>query len=716
MRIASILFFVLFHLFSRAQTKTDTLCADVHGKMLPSEKLTCWLHYCDLNHKIQPSVVYRLLQTADSFLHANQLTGLQNELNYQWGNYYFTLHKFDSAEHFFQNALSPTHPLTDDFTCKISLKLAATYIETDNYRKYTEIFEKLNELTKSTINNSQKGQLLITEGNFNSHIELYHESIENYQKALDVFKEQKDTFLMVEVFQKLGLVYEKSGNFPVSLDFFEKANRAYQKLEFPYGAALSELYKGQIYLKMGDLEPALKASLSAHSFFYATGYPLFLIQSQKQLGQIYFQMKNFTDSKNSLNEALRLCHKISDKQLLAETHLLLGQLLNEMNKPTEAEAHFKSALLLAEVLKNDNLRITIFSELTSHYTRLSNFKLAMNFQTQQYLIEKQSDEKNRLFKQSLNDDKWNSLLQENENRQMELLTSVLRERHLKQTWFLLFLGISIILLAGALIFALITYNRINKVEKIIVSKQHKINRQHQYILKLKSQLELTEQNTNRFFTITTQNIFEPVRSLENLLTELQQNFQHCNTLNKEPLVLSYNLLENLLYWSRNQLEKIALEPQEVNVNELIETLIEFQKPRMLTKKTTIRFYPEQPINGYFDKKLLSIAIRNIIDNAIKFSTNDSDIIVRSKQDYQHIILTVTDEGIGMTREQMTRLFSAKNYESAGTHGEKGGGIGLTLAKTFIERNFGQLTIESSIAYGTKVTVLLPASKANELKG
>jgi len=113
---------------------------------------------------------------------------------------------------------------------------------------------------------------------------------------------------------------------------------------------------------------------------------------------------------------------------------------------------------------------------------------------------------------------------------------------------------------------------------------------------------------------------------------------------------------------------------------------------------------------YTDKITSEVAIRNIIENAIKFSTLNGKITIRVEENNNSVEIIIVDNGVGMTKDQISALFSVrKPYMAAGTHGEKGVGLGLSLTKEFIERNLGTLKIESSIALGTSVSIILPSS-------
>ena len=702
--------------FVNAEVKTDTLCADEGNRLLPAEKLSCWLQYCDINSTVNPRVVFYLLHEAEVFYQSNKLEALKHEIDYQWGNYYLAIRNYDSAGFFYNQAMDDFSITDLDFLCRVHTRLSKVFREQGQAFKSAEVIKLADEYAKSSSNKSLQGDVLIEMGIISGEMEFYAEGLVNFQMAIEQFKSQKDTLKMIEVYQKMGMLYEKSGNFPVALDFFEKAKRAYQKLNRSEGIAWIEFLKGNVYQKMGNFDQAAKLTWNAQEYFRKNGNPLQLAHVLGQLGHVYLSNQQYHEASVFLNEAYQLGLKQQEQVLQIELLILLGDLYDQTQQNDKATQNYKMALSIAEALKLNGFRLKLFEKSAAHHMHTGNYKLAYQYQTQQYLLEKNLLTDFYNLKYQKFDEKLNESVQEHETRNMELLNSIMRERQAKQTWKLAFIIALLVSLAGTSSYLISSVRRLRQNKKIIENRQHKINRQRQYLLNLKGQLDLIEKNTNRYFTITTQNIYEPVRTIEYLLNNLDKKVEGLQRtsngiVDEESLVLSFNLLENLLFWSRNQLEKIEIEAQNVLVNELIDDILRFQRPRTTSKRITVRFHAEQSLAGYFDVKLIEVALRNLIDNAIKFSTNESEIVIRVKLGGAFILITISDVGIGITREQLNRIFSAgKSYESTGTHGEKGGGLGLLLAKTFIERNFGSLSIESSIALGTKVSVLLPLAK------
>ena len=113
---------------------------------------------------------------------------------------------------------------------------------------------------------------------------------------------------------------------------------------------------------------------------------------------------------------------------------------------------------------------------------------------------------------------------------------------------------------------------------------------------------------------------------------------------------------------------------------------------------------------YVDKNSILTLIRNLLNNAIKFTARGGSIYIRAKVHENMCVMDVEDEGVGMSQEKVSTIFDFKGKRSEwGTAGEKGIGLGLTLAYEFVLMNKGQINVTSLEGQGTTFTVQLPLS-------
>ncbi len=169
-------------------------------------------------------------------------------------------------------------------------------------------------------------------------------------------------------------------------------------------------------------------------------------------------------------------------------------------------------------------------------------------------------------------------------------------------------------------------------------------------------------------------------------------------------------MENLLTWSRAQKGQITMNPKHLNVR-----TIAAGTTALLTgteAKKSIRIINEISENLAInaDKNMFTTVVRNTVSNAIKFTPQRGQIILRAEPAGDFVLVSVTDTGVGIPDTMKDKLFDIKiNTAASGTHGEKGTGFGLVLCKDFVEKHGGSIWVESKEHQGTTVYFTLPVS-------
>ena len=178
---------------------------------------------------------------------------------------------------------------------------------------------------------------------------------------------------------------------------------------------------------------------------------------------------------------------------------------------------------------------------------------------------------------------------------------------------------------------------------------------------------------------------------------------------------AFKLLENLLTWSRSQSGKITYTPEKLHFKILLfETTFDFQGQ---ADKKNIQILDTISENDIIiaDKNMLATILRNLISNAIKFTSNSGTIIISSeKQENSNFIeISVTDTGVGIPKNKIDDLFCIdKNTSTQGTENETGTGLGLILCKELVEKHNGKIWVESEEGKGSEFIFSMPCSSNN----
>ena len=176
----------------------------------------------------------------------------------------------------------------------------------------------------------------------------------------------------------------------------------------------------------------------------------------------------------------------------------------------------------------------------------------------------------------------------------------------------------------------------------------------------------------------------------------------------------YNLLENLLEWSRIQLSYLKHRPIRLNLYEIGEKNIELFTSIAQEKEITLQNDIEPDLMVWADRYMLDTIIRNLMSNALKFTYTGGLVTVKARHlstdtEPHYVEVAVSDTGVGLSRQNLEKLFKVEEpYQTIGTAHEKGTGLGLIICKELVEKNKGQLSVTSQVGQGTTFKFTVPA--------
>jgi two-component system sensor histidine kinase/response regulator len=255
----------------------------------------------------------------------------------------------------------------------------------------------------------------------------------------------------------------------------------------------------------------------------------------------------------------------------------------------------------------------------------------------------------------------------------------------------------------------------NRKELLVRVKTHLTMQQQ------RKQLELTSSFEKKIFSIIGHDLRSPMGNIRTYIDAFllvnNKLDESVVTLLKDLYLLSdnaFNLLENLLNWAKSQSGGIVCRPQQENISFLIKNVITLFYLQAESKKIDLKFDGLDVINGFFDPELISVVIRNLVSNALKFTPRNGavKIIVHytNENDQERLIIQVSDTGMGMSLEIIDNLMNKNvHYTTYGTDNEKGSGLGFQLCKEFVALNQGHIWIKSTPGAGSSFYISLPVS-------
>ncbi|MCH2197193.1 MAG: HAMP domain-containing histidine kinase [Flavobacteriales bacterium] len=237
--------------------------------------------------------------------------------------------------------------------------------------------------------------------------------------------------------------------------------------------------------------------------------------------------------------------------------------------------------------------------------------------------------------------------------------------------------------------------------------------QKEALEKSQDELEASNQELNRLFSIISHDIRNPLISIEGYLEVLEKDDldpADDERMRGELLNLtksSSSMLDHLLTWSKGQIHGHRFCSKHVQIDEEFEGTLALIED--LSKKKGVVFESDIPDDQQVicDPDLMVIVVRNLLHNALKFTSEGNSIGITSVVQDDHWIMTMYDQGQGMSQEKQDSLFTLKAKSTFGTNNEKGIGLGLILVKEFIDQHNGSISCQSKIGEGTTFIVTIP---------
>lgn len=411
------------------------------------------------------------------------------------------------------------------------------------------------------------------------------------------------------------------------------------------------------------------------------------------LGVMETKRGNYRKSLQYLDDAYPLVVKFfpEDEPLLL---LNIARNYNFLLMPAKSEELNLKAFHLAEKYNIPQYIRLASLNLESLYLMRGDYKKAHNFMTRYY----QSKERILTQKVLVQLEEFNNRLadekQRADNQKLVFEKQISRAR----VNLLIILGmLLVVLLAGAVVFIVIQHRQKEKVNRIAVQLDQSNNTLRRFISILGHDLR-SPFNAILGFTDILRN--EPDLSAEEREIALTRLYSVSQT--------AFKHLEGILEWSRIQTGTIKPVFRVTDLCELVNETFQIVEPAAIMKQIGMKLERPDSATLQADYDMMLSVLRNLLSNAIKFTVKGGQVTTQVLASDQEVTVRVSDNGVGMTPEEIGKLFHPEdNYKSAGTAGETGSGLGLILCRDYIDMHGGKISVSSVKNEGSVFTVTLP---------
>ncbi|MFC6999975.1 tetratricopeptide repeat-containing sensor histidine kinase [Rufibacter roseus] len=534
-------------------------------------------------------------------------------------------------------------------------------------------------------------------------------------KALAIRISLKDSAGLITNYNSIGNIYLRQKKYESALENYQKALDLGYKINKSQSinSALSNI--GEVYERQNKPEKALPIYLKVYELDKQTGNERNIAVDILNIGKTLCKLGRTNEGLEYLEKAQALSNDLTSVisrvfilRQLANAYLQLGQLDKAQQLALEC---LSSA---AKYKSGENLEGATFI-LSQIYLARGDHKTANKYLLlhNKYQDSLQTNQQMKYFAEMHS--KYESDKKDYENQQLRV-EHQFQKAKLEEQGRLQYMFGALLILIAMLAFVFFNGKKKEKANNAQLSEFNKLILQKNEDIKLqKDELEKSNHQKDLLFSIIAHDLRGPLISLHSLLQlismgnlpkeKLERFIQDLNTQQQNTI----GLLDNLLAWAKIQMKGVRLESEPQEVKKLVQVNINLLQPQAHKKSILLQNNVPDDCWALVDEETIKMVFRNLLSNAIKYSHEGTFVEVTADLiSNDQLMITVADGGVGISPENQLKLFSANKFREKGTANEKGNGLGLMLCKEFIERNGGEIWVESQEGKGTKFHFTVPA--------
>lgn len=677
----SYLFFCFIEVASPAQTIDPDSLAQAYFQVDSSEQNKVF-------HKLKdnPQQVIAVAKEIVSQASKRGVPDTLIEVYYGLANAYYEVGYYDSADQTINRALAIFRQYPEKQLQQADLLNLAGVVY-DLQGRYDEAIKRYHEALaiweeQESLEGQSRAYLNI--GNIYSFQKEYYRAIDHYEKSLEISQAIQDTINIVYLYSNIGMIWGKHlDSLDLAMNYYQRS-LYWAKQHDDEGVTATPLYGiTHIQIERGQLDDALANA----------NYLLDLAKRQQYTNDELYAW-----------------------QLLARVRWAHQEQKAAIRAATEAYNLAIASQAPREIIMSGEL-------LAKYYSDLGEFEKAFKYQAVQiaYKDSIYSVEKSKIIsnlERTRDDTRIKMLEKDNALKKAQISE---REAVIdRQMVYSIATSVVALLLLSGLLFLYKTNKQRKKVSMQLSAQKEQIAKSNEQLTQMNDKLrqhqqQLQDQNKdlvrlnslkNKLLSIISHDFRSPLSSLQGIITVLNSNALSPKEIEQVFESLSSkventtNMLDNLLKWTRNQMQGIRVEPEHFTLTVLVKEVISSQL--ILAEKKEINLYCNinSALTAYADPEMVRLVVRNLVSNAIKFTSKGDSITIEAFLSDNKVTVSVIDTGIGMSSEDLDKLFQLKEHTTYGTNNEKGTGLGLILCQEFVEANGGKIWVESTLAKGT----------------
>lgn len=560
----------------------------------------------------------------------------------------------------------------------------------ENYSDCYNLAKDLYSLSKDANDTILVFNSLYYMGFSNQRMGNMEKAIDYNMRAYEVSQSMQRLDLQSSILNNIGNVYMVNDEDSVAAVYFEKSIEIEKNLGESRRSQLA-VRLGNVstaYMKLGRCEDAVSAAEEGLRIDKEVGRPNKIAIRLNQLGDVYMACGRRQDAIQCEREAYSYFEKAGSKYGMSIVLHSLGEMYEQDSNIDSALFYFHKSLECAEIIDNKLLIQEISKSLYNIY-KDTNPRLAVDYY-EQYVNIKDSifNEKNQKM---LNDFQVRYSTRE-KDLEIELYKrdNQYHENVLRLTMLLIFLLIITIIL-------LIRNGLSRKRRNAVLLELNNIK--------------------NRSISVLSHDLKNPVIAQKMVLNHLYENYDEISDDDMKMYIAALTdsvnsleeLLVNMLEWTKFEMKRMEYKPinfdiRDICFNEVVPLFNTIaQKKQITIRECDVKL---DSYIVYSDLRMISAVLRNLISNALKFSSEGKEVVICFVDLGDKIKIVVKDYGVGLSEDKVKLLLSGKSFTTLGTKGEQGSGIGMDLINKMLHQCNSELNITSVLGEGSEFSFVL----------
>ena len=543
----------------------------------------------------------------------------------------------------------------------------------------------------------------------NNQLEL---AVLDFLKLLKLSDQNNNQKMKVYSLNYLGLIKKQTRQYYQALNYYKRAIPFLDSINKPTLRYNINNNIANVYSILGNYNKALEYYKNIISHLKKSPNKIKLAKTYHNIGNCFLEIKNNDLALEYLKLSLQLKEKIGDEKFCITTYSSIGHAYYKLNELDKSLLYHKKSYKIAEKYNVLNLSRNCSREIFKCYTYLNQPDSTIKYfniynTTKDSIIQrtnlKQIAEIETKYETEKKESQIVLLEKENQRKIIE-----------RNSIFVLFL-----LLLSYVVFIVRSYYKNKKQTRMLSLQNNRIGWHGELLRRKNIDLEESNQTKNKLFQIISHDLRSPLASVSGIskLIPMFIQMEKYNELEdtskdlEDSVSRVLNLTDNLLSWSMNQSGRLPFKPCVISLHNILSGIIETYQSVAQQKKIHLQLITNENMFIRADRPMFETVIRNLLNNAIKFTPCGGVIILGAEEKNNYTEIWLKDSGTGIPADQLPHLFEISNTKSHyGTEGERGSGLGLLLCKDFIEKNKGNIRVESIVEEGSTFTISIPTAQ------